>query len=69
MSEDLAFIAKLVNESYSCITDGQPERAAWRLADAGLALREYLETHGYAATTGVDEPTGKGARLPIRVIH
>jgi hypothetical protein len=39
------------------------DRPAWRIADAGLLLREFCESRGITGM-GIDEPTGRGATLP-----
>ena len=39
------------------------DRSAWRIADAGLLLREFCESRGITGI-GIDEPTGRGATLP-----
>lgn len=39
------------------------DRPAWRIADAGLLLREICESRGITGI-GIDEPTGRGATLP-----
>lgn len=39
------------------------DRPAWRIADAGLLLREVCESRGITGI-GIDEPTGRGATLP-----
>jgi hypothetical protein len=46
------------------IGSGSLDRAAWRLADAGLMLRQRLESMGRTDLTGLDEVTGLGALLP-----
>lgn len=41
------------------------ESAAWRLADAGLRLRNVIESDpGWHDVAGVHFPTGMGAMLP-----
>lgn len=41
----------------------QHERAAWRLADALLLIRQKLHKNGWKDTRGIDCPTGMGACL------
>jgi hypothetical protein len=40
------------------------DSAAWRIADAGLQLRNKIERSGMTDVEGVDTPTGRGALLP-----
>lgn len=45
------------------LADDAALSAAWRLADAGLVLRDHLEAKNLQAI-GLTEPTGRGATLP-----
>ena len=42
------------------------EMAAWRVADAGLLLREFREGGGNPEPIGLGRCTGLGAMLPLR---
>ena len=47
--------------------DDNLDSATWRVADAGLLLRELVESGGeYKNVQGVHEPTGMGAILPVK---
>ena len=49
--------------------NGEDERAAWRVADAGLRLRRHLETLGLDHIIGLNSATGLGAVLPQEPIR
>lgn len=60
-------IASLLGEAQRAIlsTHDDAACAAWRIADAGLLLRQLIEADSQRLPTiGLDEPTGRGARLP-----
>ena len=44
--------------------DSYPQMMAWRLANAGGALRSILENQGCTGVQVYDEPTGHGCVLP-----
>lgn len=56
-------ISDLLKLAASMVEKGQLDRAAWRVADAGLMLRLYAEERGYCGQ-GIDEFTWLGAKLP-----
>ncbi len=60
-------IASLLGEAQRVILSPQDaECAAWRIADAGLLLRQLLEADKERQPLiGVDQPTGRGAVLPL----
>lgn len=64
---DPEFIAVLLETAASELRSGQLGRAAWRVADAGLMLREYCNNSGVTGI-GIDAPTGCGAMLPQDVL-
>lgn len=43
---------------------GRIDSVAWRVADAGLILRELIDALGTQDVPGVHLPTGMGATLP-----
>lgn len=60
-------IASLLGEAQRVILSPHDEAdcAAWRIADAGLLLRQLLEADKERQPLiGVDQPTGRGAILP-----
>ena len=58
-------IAALLAEAIQYITNSSrfDDSAAWRVADAGLLLRELMEEDNNNLP-GLDKPTGRGALLP-----
>lgn len=57
-------ISGLLATATDLVRDGDLERAAWRVADAGLRLRWLLEQAGRKGVCGLDEPTGLRCELP-----
>lgn len=59
-------ITHLLREAANSIDDGSPERAVWRVADAGGLLREMYEFIGEdeRASIGLTRTTGRGYVLP-----
>ena len=62
---DPEFVAYLLEEAARCLRVNELGQAAWRVADAGLMLRELCEGQGKANVIGLDCPTGRGAMLPV----
>lgn len=62
-------IATMLEQAAAMIRGGQPHRAAWRVADAGVLLRDLLESMPESDLCGLDRPTGRGAALPNRAGH
>ena len=60
-------IAALLAEAIRNITGAghRDDSAAWRVADAGLLLRELMEEDNNNLP-GLDKPTGRGALLPTK---
>ncbi len=60
-------IAALLAEAIQYITNSSrfDDSAAWRVADAGLLLRELMEEDN-DNLPGLDKPTGRGALLPTK---
>lgn len=54
-------IQSLLRAAISCIENGIPECAAWRVADALLLLAAKVN----ANEMGVGKPTGRGAMLKV----
>lgn len=57
-------IASLLETAAMLIRHGETANAAWRVADAGLLLRQHLEEKGHQSLIGLDQITGRGAVLP-----
>lgn len=51
----------LIKEALALLESGEPESAAWRLADA-LSLISLACDKG---TAGIDKPTGRGAMIKV----
>lgn len=61
----IAEIRQLLNMSLACLNEGELDRMAWRLADAGGLLREVLGAQDAGQSLiGRDEPTGRDYLLP-----
>lgn len=58
-------VSDLLKTAALLVEKGEIDRAAWRIADAGLMLRIYAEERGYRGQ-GIDEFTGLGAKLPTK---
>ncbi len=56
-------IVDLLKAAALYIEAKQPERAAWRLADAALLLERRLSKAGWRNLEGYDIPTNRGAVL------
>lgn len=64
MNAKIAEALRLIAEATPLLKHGQPDRAAWRLADAaGLASEVAQEVGAPAPLAGIDEPTGMGFLL------
>lgn len=67
----MSYIANLLREAADEIEVGEPDRAAWRVADAGGLLRAQLEEVTRPASegplAGLEERTGLGYMLPAPV--
>jgi len=48
------------------LRDNDTKGAAWRVADAGLFIRDLVEMEPHSMVIGVTCPTGRGATLPER---
>jgi len=61
-------ILHLLQMTKTMIECGEPDRAAWRLADAGFLLRQQLEGNPLTdpGLIGLNTPTGRGVKLPQR---
>jgi hypothetical protein len=59
-----AEIPELLRNAAELIEAGNLGSAAWRLADAGLLLRNRMVRKGFTKAEGLDLPTGRGAMLP-----
>jgi hypothetical protein len=64
MTDRLDETQKLAREAVAHLEQGQPEKAASWLADAGASLRAWLEDSGRRDVAGLDAPTIRGALLP-----
>jgi len=62
--DDLFHIVSLLKAAIMHIEMDRPRAAAWRVADAGLHLREVLGED--VRTIGLTVATGQGAILPRR---
>lgn len=56
-------ISSMLRTASMLVERGQLDRAAWRVADAGLMLRICAEDRGFKGQ-GIDEKTGFGSTLP-----
>jgi hypothetical protein len=65
MADSPDLIAGLLETAARLVRNGELDRAAWRLADAGGRLRIALEEQELSAS-GLDHPTGLGCKLPRR---
>lgn len=70
LSAELAEALQLAEAAASIMRNGgDVTSAAWRLADAGLMLRRHLTIElphdDLRSLCGYDEPTGRGAMLPM----
>ena len=61
-------VVNLLETAAMLIWHGETPNAAWRVADAGLLLRETLEADKHTCLIGLDQITGRGAALPRRQI-
>lgn len=59
------FIADTLECAAKLLRDGQLGSATWRVADAGLLLRELCEVKGMCGVIGLDCASGMGAKLPV----
>lgn len=64
--KDRSEILSLLAVATACIEQGEPERAAWRLADAGGLLRANLPQKPGDELIGRDIPSGRGYSLPVK---
>lgn len=48
------------------LQDNDTKGAAWRVADAGLFIRDLVAMEPYSGVIGITTPTGRGATLPER---
>ena len=65
MADSPGMIASLLETAARLVRNGELDRAAWRVADAGGRLREALEEDEQSAC-GLDRRTGLGCELPRR---
>lgn len=56
-------IADRLRDAAAALDCGNPESAAWRLADAAQLLRQRIDRCGLTNVEGVHTPTNKGALL------
>ena len=60
-------IRTLLNSALACLDSSDKvngiRSAAWRVADAGLLIRSAIPNDD--TTPGINEPTGRGAILPV----
>jgi hypothetical protein len=57
-------ISELLRYAAELVEAGNLGGACWRVADAGLLLRQRMARRGFNGAEGLDIPTGRGALLP-----
>jgi len=64
----MKYAERLLRESLDAIERGDYAMAAWRVADAGLMLRELIDNSDLSTVNmlGHTVPTGLGVLLPAR---
>jgi hypothetical protein len=59
-----AELSELLRDAAKFVELGNLGSACWRLADAGLMLRQRMLAKGFCEAEGLDQPTNRGAILP-----